>query len=246
MGYIFEKSYDVSYNEIDFRGRLQLSRLLNYFDDCAVVQSEKLGVGVDALLDMNVTWFLYQWDIEIKRLPQSGESVKAITEPLDFYRFYATRRFELLDKNGDLMAKALSLWIFLDFEKRMPKKIPPEFAEKYGCYPQDKKLSSWDVRSPTKEDYSLEVISLPVNMDTNQHINQAVYIDWAISSLPIEFLKNSTPLKLKSMYKKEAMPLEKIKVLTELNNSQSLHKISSASNGSDLCMIEIEWQRLFD
>lgn len=69
--------------------------MLNYCDYCEVTQSHKLGVGVNFLVNSNLTWFLYQWDIRIKTLPLFGETVKILTEPLDFYRFYATRRFEL-------------------------------------------------------------------------------------------------------------------------------------------------------
>ncbi|MGC8765453.1 MAG: acyl-[acyl-carrier-protein] thioesterase [Brevinematia bacterium] len=244
MGYVFEKSYDVRYNEVGANGRLLLSRLLNYFDDCAVNQSYQLGVGVDFLNNSNVTWFLYEWDIEIEGLPFFGENVRVITEPLDFYRFYATRRFELRDKDDNLMAKAISLWIFLDFEKRLPKRIPVELAEKYGCYPDNKKLAPWEVKTPSKEDFVFEFVALPVNMDTNLHINQATYVDWVLSSIPLEFLKDSLPVRFKSIYKKEVKPYEEIKVISELfESTQSIHRIFSPTINSDLCNIEIEWRK---
>ncbi len=241
MGYIFEKEYDVRYYEVDFKGQLLLSRMLNYFDDCAVIQSQNLGIGVGYLFSINATWFLYQWNIEIKKLPSFGEKVKVITEPLDFYRFYATRRFELTGENSTIMARALSLWIFLDLEKKFPKRIPQDLMEKYGCS-SDEKLSPWEIKDPQKENYTLEFLTLPVNLDTNFHINQATYVDWVLSSLPMEFLSDYKPVNFKSIYKKEAKSLEKIKVITELNSQHlSIHKIISISSGSELCNMEIEW-----
>ena len=75
MAYIFEKEYDVRYYETDVNKRLLVSRLTNFFDDCAILQSEKLGVGIDFLNSKGFSWCLYQWDIKIVRLPVFGDRV---------------------------------------------------------------------------------------------------------------------------------------------------------------------------
>lgn len=46
---LFEQEYRIHYYEIDYKKRALITSLMNYFDDVATCQSEKLGVGIDYL-----------------------------------------------------------------------------------------------------------------------------------------------------------------------------------------------------
>ncbi|MCX7820152.1 MAG: thioesterase [Brevinematales bacterium] len=240
MGYIFEKEYEVRYYETDFKGKLLLSRLFNYFDDCAIKQSEAIGVGLNFLTQLGASWFLYQWDISIKELPQYGDIVTVKTEPLEFCRFYGTRRFELfLNKNK--IIEAFSVWIFLDIAKKKPKRIPSELSKKYGVEKESEQIKHIEIQY--QEDFTItrsEQATL-INLDTNNHINQAVYIDWVLNSIPIDFIKSNKPDKLKVIYKKETKLDEKVEIFSHIKNNQSFHKIFSPTQNCDLCNVEIYW-----
>ncbi len=241
MGHIFEKEYDIRYYEADFNGRILLSRLLNFFDDCAIKQSESIGVGLNYLKSLNASWFLYQWDISIKELPSYNDVVIVKTEPLEFCRFYGTRKFEVfLNKNK--IIEAFSIWIFIDIVKKSPKRIPEDLSLSYGVEKESEKIKHIEIFTP--EHYSIKRIEEATisDLDTNNHINQAVYLDWAINSLPIEFITANKPERLKVIYKKETKLNEKVEIMTSILNNTTHHKIFSSSN-YELCCIEINWTK---
>ena len=242
MGKKFEKEYDVRYYETDVNRRLLLSRLTNFFDDCAVAQSEKLGIGIEFLNSKGFSWYLYQWDIKIERLPVFGERVVVRTKPEDFYNFYASRSFELFDEKENLIATAHSLWIFLDIKNKKVARIPQEIFLTYGVGENQKKnLKPLPVRGPENVSFTSEFIVSFRDFDTNFHVNQGVYIDWAIGSFPLDFLSSNFPSSLKCIYKKETNLNEKVKVYTELSGNNSFQKIVSSDN-SEIFFVEMKWK----
>ena len=100
----------VRYSECDSEGRLAVTALLNYFQDCSTMQSEDLGVGVEALHRRGTMWVVNSWNIEIIRLPELSESIVAGTIPYEIRGFFGKRNFFMKDAAGEYLAKADSLW----------------------------------------------------------------------------------------------------------------------------------------
>ena len=58
-------SYDaiVRYSETGGRKTSSMATIANYFQDCAILQSEEVGIGLDYLAEHNRAWFLISWQI---------------------------------------------------------------------------------------------------------------------------------------------------------------------------------------
>lgn len=243
MGHSFVIDYDIRYYETDINGNLLLSRMLNLFDNSAVVQSENLGVGIDYLASVNKSWYLYQWDVIVNRLPSFGEVVFVETKPEDFYNFYATRSYKMVDKEGFILASGFSLWIFLDIKKKRPTPIPDELIQKYGCDENKKeRLRPVEVGEPSSISYEKNFSAIFSHLDTNMHVNQGVYIDWLLSSLPLDFLKLNMPERLKLTYKKEVFADQKVKVSTEEKFPFTFHRVSLDEKNEVVVIAEIKWR----
>ncbi|MEY8356701.1 acyl-ACP thioesterase domain-containing protein [Lachnospiraceae bacterium 54-53] len=172
----------VRYSETDEYGKLTLTGIMNYLQDCSTFQSEDNGLGISYLTDRNKAWWLSSWQIVVDRYPVLGERIVIGTWPYDFKGFYGYRNFTICDESGGYMVRANSVWFLFDTEKGRPVKIEPEDIRGYG--------SDWE--KPLSMDYAPRRIQVPEeftpadpvaigkhHIDTNHHVNNAKYVEIA-------------------------------------------------------------------
>ena len=58
----------VRYSETDEYGRLSVTGIINYLQDCSTFQSEDIGRGVSWLKSRNRAWWLTSWQIVMEAL----------------------------------------------------------------------------------------------------------------------------------------------------------------------------------
>ncbi len=71
----------VRYSETDETGRLSVTGIINYMQDCSTFQSEDAQVGVRYLGKNHKAWLLSSWQIKIDRYPRLGERLIVGTWP---------------------------------------------------------------------------------------------------------------------------------------------------------------------
>jgi len=77
-------------------------------------------------------------------------------------------------------------------------------------------------------------------MDTNHHINNAIYPTWAAESLPADWQEKNVPTKVKINFKNPTKAFEKIDIYTSIDGQESSHKIMV---GDELkALIKINWK----
>ena len=121
----------VRYSEAGMDKKLTLNGIINYFQDCSTFHSESLGVGLEELEKEGKVWVLSAWQIVVERYPRLFEKISVETWPYDFSGFYGMRNFALRDEQGELLAWANSLWIFMDVNTGRPIRITPEQLQGY-------------------------------------------------------------------------------------------------------------------
>lgn len=178
----------VRFSEVDSDGKLTLSSLLNYFQDCSTFQSEDLSVGVDYLKERHMVWVLSSWQIVVDSYPKLAEFIRVGTLPYELKGCLGHRNFWMEDKEGNYFAKANSLWTLLDTRNNRPVSADELMKERYV------------VGSKLEMDYAPRKIAIPEggrelesivvkkhNLDTNHHVNNGQYIDMAMEYLPDGF-----------------------------------------------------------
>ena len=119
----------VRFSEVDESGYLTLTALVNYFQDTAIFQSEKGGIGFDYLKPKNQAWLLASWQIEIDHMPVLCDEITVATWTYEFKAFYGYRNFVLYDAQGNKAAWANSVWFLCDTKYQMPVKIDERSLE---------------------------------------------------------------------------------------------------------------------
>lgn len=191
----------IRFSEVDSEGKLTLSALINYFQDCSTFQSEDLGIGVDYLKEQHRVWVLSSWQIVVEKYPKLCEKVITGTKPYEFKGFFGYRNFSMTDMEGGYYAKAASLWTLLDTDTWKPAMPPQIMYDKYAIEDRlDMEYAPRKIAVPANGTQCEPIVVKKHNIDTNNHVNNGQYVDMAQELLP----KNFVVRQMRAEYKKQA------------------------------------------
>ena len=178
----------IRYTEINhFKGTMNPSSIINYFQDCSTFQSEDLNLGLAYLEDNKRVWLLLGWNLQIFKQASLGDYVTIGTWPYAFKSFYGYRNFIMMDKNKNTLAVADSIWVFMDTEEECPVKVP---SDNLGyilepAYPMEHKNRKIAIPSDFNTLPPFPVVKS--NIDSYNHVNNGQYIKMAEDFLPDDF-----------------------------------------------------------
>src|SRR5690606_4466399 len=184
--------------------RLTPVALFNYMQEVAIRHGEAVGMTPHALHEAGYVWMMNRIHLNVDRYPARGETVHVRTWATQLSGMYAIREWVAFDGNGERVARATGRWVLLDGHRRKIIRIPASLHDAYGVYP-DRAIEDPFERMHPLASYTHERafhVRLS-DLDTNQHANSAVYMDWTLESVPDEVLERSIPHTIELTYKKE-------------------------------------------
>ena len=191
----------IRYSECGIDKKAMLTAMINYFQDCTSENSERLGVGVAYLKEKKRAWILNTWQVEISRYPEVGERIQVSTWATGFKGVFGPRDFCMKTVDGEVLACAHTLWVYVDTETGRPVKPDAEEIQVYGMEPplQMEEVSR-KIARPTEAVRVDTFRARKYHIDTNNHVNNSKYIELACEALPEGFQVE----KLRVEYKKAA------------------------------------------
>lgn len=197
----------VRYSECGEDGKIKLASIINLFQDASSAHSESLGVGMDYLKSVRRAWILNSWQIIVERYPKAHEEIEVTTWPTGFRGVFGPRNFCLKTQDGEMLAYAHTLWVYMDIENGMPTKPSEEEKAIYGTEPPlEMEYASRKIKMP-EEAKMVDTISVrKYHIDTNSHVNNCQYVQMAVEVLPEDFQTKQVRVE----YKKSAVYGEKI------------------------------------
>ena len=217
----------VRYSECGENGKMKLSAIVNQFQDSSSEHSESLGVGMDYLREQKRAWILNSWQIVIERYPKAHEDIVVSTWPTGFRGVFGPRNFCMKTPNGEMLACANTLWVYLDTEKGIPAKPSEEEKAIYGIEPPlDMEYASRKIKLPEQTEVVDTVPVRKYHIDTNSHMNNSQYVLLAAEVLPEDFVVGQVRVE----YKKSAvygdkivikMAEEDIRIVVELSDEEN-------------------------
>lgn len=180
-------SYDarIRYSETDAELKLSMVGLVKYFQDATIFDSESGKAGMKYLNPKNLVWVLSSWQIEIIRMPSLNEVVTITTIPYEFKSFMGFRNFLMETADGEVLAKATSLWTLINTKTGRPEKLDDFLLSAYGLgekIEMNYKSRKIQVEGDARVLDGFKV--LPTQIDSNHHMNNAEYVNMAVACLP--------------------------------------------------------------
>lgn len=224
---IFEYKTHIQFCDIDEFNKLSMKGLIRILGEVAGIHSELVGYGLSHVPITHLGWMLLNWKAKIISAPSWNTELKIKTWARDFSRIGSNRDFEVYDSNDNLVAIASSKWVLINMDTMKIARLTPEISNCYGQY--EKKVFEEEVNEKIEESenskLTFEYKISQRDIDTNHHVNNLYYIDYAMDSLP-KNINFSDFKNLEIVYKKQFKKDDEILCYYDFDGNTKKHIIT--------------------
>ncbi len=207
----------VRYTELNhYKGTMDPSGIINYFQDCSTFQSEELGRGLQYLNESNRVWLLNSWQLQMLQPIRLGEQIAVCTWPYDFKGFYGYRNFIMKDEKDTILAVASSIWVYIDTTTGRPTRIPEDCLGYQIEPPYPMETVTRKIAIPNDYISNDPITVMKYNIDSYNHVNNGQYIKMAEEYLPMGYRISS----MRAEYRMQAVLGDAILPLVSKDNSR--------------------------
>lgn len=242
----FVKNIEVKYSEMDCNLALKPSALLNYLQDFASENAEKLGFGYSYVTGHNLMWFLLKYRMEFKDYPVGVYNLTVKTNPRGYNKLFALRDFEIWN-NDRCLGRAASTWGLADINDKSLAQIEKVLQSSYmpSFKKEDDDLQYEKIKIPEKFDTE-KLFDVRYNdIDVNSHANNGNYIIWAFEPLSYEFKNTHKPETLDMIFKKELKYGGKVLSQTAFEDENTtVHILKNAETDMEVCLLKCRWRKI--
>jgi len=199
-------TYKIHSYDCDLKGKLYLPILTRFLQETAWAHSEDMGIGYSDLLKNNRTWVLYKQVIQIEKWPRWGEIITIKTAPSGADKLFCYREFEL-SVADEIIGRISSSWLVINTISRRPVRTK-DFYSQDLAYPMEiyfpdliKGKMRWVPETIETHEIAVELLDI----DINQHVNNACYPSWCLNFYTPEFIQNHTLYSIEQQFIAEAM-----------------------------------------
>ena len=202
---IYSEEYIIKYSDIGKSNKLTLKALTNYLQEVACAHSDLVGYGLNDEPRTHIAWLLLDWKIQMFSHPRHREKITISTWPKSFQKIYSYRDFEIIDSSNNIIGIASSKWLLINPETKKFEKPPINMVNDFGIVDKSVFKTSLDEKPKEPVNQSLNFIYdiQRRDIDTNGHVNNLHYIDYALETLPANIYNTTEFDNLEIHYKKE-------------------------------------------
>ena len=167
--------------EVGRDGRARPGIILRYLEHLATRASAGIGFSNRWYHDQNGAWVVREMSLLIGALPGIDDELRLATWISDFKRVQAIREYLITDAaSGRLVARASGRWAYIDRTRLLPTRIPDEITARMGPWGHAMRSRPSAPRAVEEAPPAAEMrlIARGYEADTQQHINNCVYLDW--------------------------------------------------------------------
>ena len=200
----YQKQIVITPSRCDATARLSLHSIFVLFQDIASEHAESLGIGGAALAQQGLFWLTVRTRVRVYHRPRMMEEATVQTwlgkfAPGDL----RTDRYYRLTCGGRLVAEGRTEWAILRLADnsvaRMREAGMPdvEILEETVC---DAPFSRFRTDF-TEDDFSMEHIVRPSDVDMGQHMNNTAYVRTILDTFTVEEGKALKPVELEICFR---------------------------------------------
>lgn len=138
MTRIFLNQFVVADDDIDLNQHVNNLAYLRWMQDVAVAHSVSQGWTLERYLAAGAGWFVRSHFIEYLKPAFAGDRVLLYTWVSDLTMRSSTRHYLVCrESDGAILAKAKTVWVFVDLRSGRPVHIPPDVRSAFPVVPND-------------------------------------------------------------------------------------------------------------
>jgi len=130
---IFRMRRVVEWRDLDQVRHVNNANYLAYIEECNIAATDAFGWPLDRIMELGVGIVARRYRIEYREPALLHDELEVTSFLSDVKRSTAVRHNEVRRvRDGALLARAWSLWVFVDLKAGRPMRIPTFFMESFG------------------------------------------------------------------------------------------------------------------
>ncbi len=194
----------VAYPDIQWDKSLSMTGALRLMQEAAAVHAHHLGCGFYQSEQIGFIWMLAGWRAQLEAPAMWNDNVTVTTWPRSVERVTSHRCFEIHNEKGQLVAKADATWILVNVHTHRAMRVTPEVTELLPLTERDVFDGPMELCCVTEPEVTWRGQVLARDLDTNNHVNNLVYLEYARQALPEE-LRSCRVRQLKITYRRQLL-----------------------------------------
>jgi acyl-CoA thioesterase FadM len=187
-------------------GNLHHANVIRLVMQAGYLVTDALGMTTDFFAANGTTIILRGVHVEFENTTRDNEILTLTTWLTHARRFRGFRELQMTSaEDGRCIANARLDWVYLNLTTQAPTRFPPEMLARVGDETEGACRHEWMVIDLTGERHIATRAAQHHEIDLNQHVNTAVYVEWleqawceatgrtpaALSGHHIEFLRSA-------------------------------------------------------
>lgn len=203
-----------------------------------------------AFVSESQSWIVTQYRLELVDCYQGQDDLRVETLVCEANRFFCNRRFRFYE--GDrLLAIVEAQYVILDLDKRRIVRLPIEAFQEANLVIAEEEPAHFDPvkweGDQAQDSKTVPLAITPEVIDENGHVNNLVYIGWALVQLASQAPYSSCYIK----YGSELLPNDQVEIRSQvlpLGDQQWVtdHQIYNVSNDKVACLVQFVWNQPVD
>jgi len=242
---IYKREFQIRSYEVGFNGVAKISTILDYFQELASTHAQILGFSVEQLFKKGLTWVLSRNHIIILRAPKFGEKILGQTWPSGRKGRFALRDFEMYDATENLIVKGTTSWMMIDLKNKTPVSVSDLLGNILLLERRALQDNFGSLPNLTRIDFENSFSVRLSDLDINRHVNNVVYIQWAMDALPQEIIFRLYPVEIEISYRSEAFLGDTISSKAQQFEGQDnifIHQLIRAKDNKELAFLRTVWK----
>ena len=238
---IYTEWKNLSYNELDFKGRWKPDNIFLTMQEAAGIHAERLGVGYGVLRQKGIGWVLIRASLKMDKYPDINTPVTVTTWPEPEKRMLFPRFFTFKGDAGNLLGTASTLWALMDIENRsLVVPAAKGITVQTPTEPPLKLELPGKVRMPEGEISESTICPKYSDLDINNHVNNSKYIDWFCDQIPLELHARGFLSEISVSYSREIRSGETVKLAFSRNGDQ--FRLAGKEDDQVCFMVNATWK----
>ncbi|MCH2450770.1 MAG: thioesterase [Gracilimonas sp.] len=184
---MFENTFHLRYFEMGLHGEATPVTILTLLEETAADHCLSIGHSLYDLLAKGIGWVLLSGRMVMDRYPAYKEKITIKTWLSELTTCRGTRENLILDEADNIIGRAKGFWLFFDIKKRRPARIFEGMTKQWKINSEESiQMENKKIKAIDEAIYSKQFLVHRFDMDSNEHVNNLRYLQWAMECIPDE------------------------------------------------------------
>lgn len=245
---VYNRPFLVRYSETGCDGLLKPLKVFDYLQDAAMEHAHRMGVSSAQLQARNLAWFVLRYHVRLFGFPRWNETVAVKTWRYPERNLYEIRRYEIRDAQANLFMEGVSSLVIIDTERKKPVRLkhalPPELLRTNVTHTHNFAEIPGVARPEFEQIFPIR----KQDLDFNGHVNNTVFIGWALEHVPEGGVQPLLPSEIEVNYLSDIKFGQTVKAQGQILATEAwpafLYSIVDINDNSEKTRMRIVWKPL--